>query len=471
MLFAKRTVARFRLKEDSQNGSPYALETMFLWISVSFGLAYLLITPPFQGADESRHYARAYQLAEVALSTLGLTDALSLSPKSLVQAIDQTTHLRAKSARSSFVEIWSLMQVDLRPSERAFFPETANYLFVSYIPQILLIAPLRLAQVNAVITLYMARLASLFFWVWVTYWALRLLPIGRPMFFFIALLPMTVFQAGSVSADGMTFALSFLLTSFCLRLIHAPVRLTHLLLLAGLSVTLTAAKVIYLPMIGLFFLLPRRAFRSPLLYWGSFVAMGVVCLAILLYWTAPVAVTVTSSAPSVAAGVGLTPYPQLNFLLENPLNIPRMLVATGARFGRSYLNGFVGLLGWYGAGLPSYLYIVAFILLWLTALTSRDRFILSLPQKGLLAGIVVLVTALICAGISTDGRENPIPTFEMRGIQGRYFTPVALLISLLAANRLPFFARYRELVNQILTPFVLFLHLNACYFLLERYYL
>lgn len=462
------------LTQSKHNYRHLKNETLFVPISLLFGIVFLIITSPFQVADESRHFARAYQLAERGLAALSLIPTQERLPASLVSAIKQTDYLHSQSGPKATVnQLIALTQSDLQPTKRAGFNEFASYSFVSYLPQILVIAPLRLAEVNAVITLYVARLIALLFWVAMTYWAIRIVPIARQLFFFIVLLPMTVFQAGSTSADSVTFALSFLLTAIYLRLAYKSVRVTpnDLLITAVLGTALTAAKLVYAPLIGLHFLISGSKFRSSAWYIGSFVLISCACFLVL---ASPLnslfaQVTAPELAPTKALD-GLTPYPQLNFLLSSPLNILQTAAATFLRFGRSYMNGFVGILGWYGASLPSYLEVVAVIMLWLTTLTTITESTVSLKQRIILALIVLTITAAICVGISTDGRENPVPTFQMRGIQGRYFTPFALLIGLLAANKANFFLRYQRFVKPAVLPFVIFLLVNAVFSLLERYY-
>ncbi len=459
-----------------QKRARFRPELPFLTISLVFGSLFLLTTPPFQVADESRHFARAYQLSEQGLHAVGFIPVPIALPRSVVRAIEQTAYLRNETGPTFTVDqLTTLIGNPLRPEQRTKFDERASYSFVAYLPQILVIMPLRLANVNAVLTLYVARLAALLFWVLLTYWAIRLTPIAKRLLFFIALLPMTLFQAASLSADSVTFALSFLLTALYLRLAYGspPVSTRQLLMVAGLGTALTAAKFVYAPLIGLHFLIPRARFRSPAVYGVSFLLTACLCLLVVAAPFNSLFTFVTTpftQGESTAVSGGLTPYPQLNFLLADPLNILRTVTATVGRFGRSYLDGFVGNLGWYGASLPSYLYIVTAILLWLTALTTRHKFRVSWGQKIVMLVTVLVMTALICAGICTDLRENPLPTLQMRGIQGRYFTPFALLIGLLAANQLTILLRYQRFVQWITVPFLLFLLTNAFWCLLIRYY-
>jgi uncharacterized membrane protein len=329
----------------------------------------------------------------------------------------------------------------------------------------------RLLHVNAVGTLYMARFCALLFWLVITYLALKQLPVARHLLCFIALLPMTLFQAASLSADCMTLALSFMLVACYLRLAYRATTVSwrSVLLVSGLGAMLTAAKLVYLPLIGLHFLIRPAKFRSWSTYLLSFGFTALVCVGTLVL-TYHRVLTPLFSPEQGAAGVATTPYPQINFLLQDPLNGLRMIAASGSRYGRAYMDGFVGILGWSSASLPSYLYVLTAIMIWLTAFTTDSRWLVRTPHKLLFLGISGLITGIIFVALSTDTLHNSQPTLLLSGVQGRYFTPFALLVGLVAVNQSWLATRYRQYVQTAMMPFVVFLLGNALYVLIDHYY-
>lgn len=456
--------------------SRWAPETSFLWIGFFAGLLFLLVTPPFQVADESRHFVRAYTISEEILGKLGWIPSHERLPASAVAAIEAMDYMRFDpTAKTTPGHTLALMAHQLEPDKRASYGETTAYSPASYLPQLAPMLLCRLLGLNAVITLYAARFCALLFWLAVTYWAIRKLPVAKHLLFFIALLPMTIFQAGSLSADCAALSLSFLLVAYYLHVAHraTPVDRRTMLLLSGLGALLTAAKLVYAPLIGLHFLIPPSRFRSRRAYLLSFALTALLCVVtvVLLYGNfltpfftpSPTAV----SSPDVASP---TPYPQLNFLLAEPLNAPRVAVATAVKFGRMYMDGFVGLLGWSCASLPSYLYVVTIIMLLLTALTTDSRWLIRPWHKLLFVGISLLITASIGLALTTDTGLNNKPTLLLLGIQGRYFTPFAPLLGLLAVNRSRLMNRYGRYVRAAVRPFIVFLLLNALYCLIHHYY-
>jgi uncharacterized membrane protein len=454
----------------------WPLEQVFLGVGFFFGVLFLLTTPPFQVADESRHFVRAYTYAEAILHRLGWIAPAEALPESVVRAIEQTEYLRFDPMSKTTVgHTLSLLAPQLQPHERATYGETAPYALISYLPQVVPLMVCRLRHINAVATLYIARLCALLFWLGITYVAIRKLPVAKHLLFFIALLPMTLFQAASLSADCMTLAVSFLLIACYLQLAHraGPVDGRSMLLISGLGALLTATKLVYLPLIGLHFLIRPARFGSRRTYLMSFALTAVACLGSLVLLYSPVLAPLLGFAPPLPETTGsatTTPYPQVNFLLADPFNGLRMMGATFSRFGRAYLNGFVGILGWSSASLPSYLYILTAVMIGLVASTTDSLWLIRTQHKLLFAGIILLITTIIFVAISTDTLHNGQPTLLLSGVQGRYFTPFAPLVGLLAVNRSWLAVRYRQYVQTATLPFVVFLLLNAVYVLLNHYY-
>lgn len=459
-------------------GRTWRLETIFLLIGLVYGLLFITITPPFQVADESRHFARAYQLAERTLSALTLIPTRDSLPASLVRSIRQTNYLHGKSsAKIDFDQIKALIQLPLLPNQRANYVEIPAYTVVSYLPQLIVIIPLRLAEVNAVITLYWARLAALLSWLVLTYWALRLLPVGRNLLFLIALLPMTLFQAGSLSADSVTISLSFLLTAVYFRLACQSRAVTtgHFILTGLLVMALTAAKLVYAPLLGLHLLIPIRRAGSKFQYVAAFSITGLLCAGVA-YWSIFSETGVAITAPVVQSGIGPTRFPQLNFMMASPLNLIQVLFTTFRHQLVGNLFEMVGMLGWLDTSLGKSWYIIALLSLLLTALLSTDSqpvYSLNWRQKLLLLFVSGSIVLLVVIGISLDLRENPVSSLIVRGIQGRYFIPFAFLVGMLLHNYAPALravSRYGNLIGRmgILTAIV---GLSVAYIcLVRRYY-
>ena len=167
----------------------------------------------------------------------------------------------------SFSVLHTAIQIPLKPLDTAFvrLTNSAHYNPVPYLPQVFAITIPRLFQVRPMFLLYAGRLGNLFIWILFIYLAIGFTPVAKWLFTMIALLPMSVFQASSLSPDAMTTSLAFLLITSIFRLAFddsRKIKSFDLLLIALISVLLALSKNVYFFLTLLVFLIPPRKFSS-----------------------------------------------------------------------------------------------------------------------------------------------------------------------------------------------------------------
>src|SRR4051794_7427052 len=130
-----------------------------------FGATFAIVTPPFQVADESGHFYRAYRVSEGRLDLLqtpGRKEApLPVNVRGTVKLFgDLAFHAERRTSARAILEAF---RIPLAPERRepVSFPSTLQYTFVPYLPQALGIAAGRLFGAPALALLYLARLANL----------------------------------------------------------------------------------------------------------------------------------------------------------------------------------------------------------------------------------------------------------------------------------------------------------------------
>ncbi|RIV22286.1 DUF2142 domain-containing protein [Fibrisoma montanum] len=440
-----------------------------------FGLMFIYFTPPFQVADEPRHFARAYQLAERGLSACRLIPARDSLPLSFVQVDKQVSYLIGKEeTKISRTRINQLMEIPLRPEQRAFYANVPNYSPVAYLPQIIIIAILRVSESSIVTMMYWARLMGLLAWLSISFIALRWLPGAKLIFFVIALLPMTLAQASSTSADGMTIALAFLTTAYYFRLAYSKqqVTITQILLGVVLIVALTATKFVYGTLLLLHLLIPKSKFGSPTLFWASFVSTGTIAvISLILLFVSLYSNTPANSMSSSVAG-GPVRFPQVDFLLANPLSYPKILIATVSKHALLYGLSFVGVFGWLDTVMPLYTYVIAYVMLLAVIVCNGDgQLPINWKHKILFLFVFFLTLTGLLFAVSSDLRENPKASFVINGIQGRYFLPVAMLLALVLYNHHSAFKRFRPAVFVIALLTIVYMLSVANYTIFMRYFI
>jgi uncharacterized membrane protein len=197
----------------------------FIIAAVLFGLVFTFITPPFEAPDEPVHFFRSYQVSTLNLSVdkVGSTYG-GIMPASLQDTVSETWD---KSALAFHPNVkyhlgYTKEALLIKTTNRQHvydFSTTAYYSPISYIPQALGVGIARAMNLPPIIMMYFGRVFNLAAWVLLFSLAIKFLPRRKWALVFLALIPMALFQAASLSADVMATGLAALLLSMVLRFI------------------------------------------------------------------------------------------------------------------------------------------------------------------------------------------------------------------------------------------------------------
>jgi uncharacterized membrane protein len=449
---------------------------IFLVLASCFGLLLVFATPPFQVADEPNHFYRAYLLSEMKfLSEIADGSPGGMLPVSLVRTVEQVTddvrfHPKHKvdpqKIRSSF-------DIPLMRKSRSFvrFPNTAMYPPTVYAPQALGIMTGRMLNPAPVTLLYLGRIFNLIFWIICIWGTLKITPAGRHLFFLIALMPMTIFQAASLSADTPTTALAFLLIAFFLRSSlreFTPGRV-WILCLYGLSFLVLMSKQVYFPIVLLYLIIPRRAFRSSKAYYLNTVVYFSVCFLIVALWSV---VLQTLYFPYLSTSPGI----RISELVPHIPELITVLTSTiGAEMVR-YIKTYVGVLGWLDTGFPilfTWYYGAAILGASLFRYKNESRFTPS--HRFVMIGIVcinflLIILTILILHIQYEKRA-PDSLHVLEGVQGRYFIPFSPLLFLSLSMIEVKSAVSQRVARLVLTGITLFSLVLTLYIVIGRYYI
>ena len=90
------------------------------------------------------------------------------------------------------------------------FSAIITYSPISYLASAFAITIGKILNFSPIILMYIGRLANLLVWLLFIYLAIRITPVHKWVLLILSLMPMTIFQGASLSADSFTMALSFL---------------------------------------------------------------------------------------------------------------------------------------------------------------------------------------------------------------------------------------------------------------------
>ncbi len=443
-------------------------ERVLVVCGLIFGLAFIVITPPFEVNDELGHLYRAYQVSEGHItgerSQEDVTKIGGYLPEGLVKVKldyvyrDFPLNPLRKFTWNRIKELWS---IKLQPETRRFvnypgFPQV-RYSFLTYLPQALGVVLTRPFDMPVLGVMYAARLGNLLAWIPLMALVLRILPCSKWLFLLLALTPMSLRQAASVSGDAMTNAFSFLLIATALRLAFGSenISMRGFAGLCAVMVLQTLCKPAYFVLPLLFFLIAPQKFGA----WKRYLICGAVYGVLFLAAFAAVSAMISTGYQDT------TPYSvhdQLHFILHHPLRYAYILAFSMIQ--RFILfpvmtENFIGFQSWRDLTiyLPGWLILTYWAALFGCSLAEPaekvrffwwHRAVLSVVG---LAGIAVVFTMVYL-------HYNPVGAATINTVWGRMVIPVMPPLFLALSNGLLPAKSQRRLVvygAALLPPFTL----------------
>ncbi len=452
---------------------------VFLTIGSIFGLIMLIITPPFQVPDEPVHYFRTWQVAEG--NFLKTTDNV---PRSLVTFADSCKRMKFSThEKTSVPEILSFASIPLNPADRI-YQEAPNYI-IPYLPQAIGMIFGKLFGANLLYLLYLGRLFNLMAALLLVFLAIRFAPAFQWIFAAVGMLPMTLYQFGSLSYDAATIGLSFLLISLILKVTFGTddaTRKKELIWLIVTALLLATSKPPYFLIALSFLIIPVVKFgtirRFTIIFAGIIAGTLLISqaweysrkvalklavettvenepmalffpvepsperltgfsnpLALALPMLPHSAQETTENQPSpppevIQQAPVIDPGMQISFILKNPVEYAGILLNTLKTSGNLYIVSVVGLFGWIDTQVPDWLaYFYLLFLLLIAVSSAGPGYSLSVFQKLLLAGVFLVLFVLVETALYLYC--NPIGSQAIIAVQGRYFIaflPLILLI-------------------------------------------
>lgn len=424
---------------------PYRLERIFLLVAAIFGVTFTLAFPPFQAPDESSHMVRAYQISEFKILTPKNEAGIlgDYIPESLIKTMGESMQDVAhnKEKKVDLGRITKLFDQRLEPDKRVFFPVAmALYSPVPYLPQTAAMLIGRMMDFPPLVIMYLGRFLNLAAWILLVYTAIRVLPFFKYTFLLLAMLPVSIHIAASLSADAVTNGIAFLFIASVLRIAYGEGRTVgrnDIIILFVLAGALSLCKQVYVLLVFLFLLIPAEKFGSQ--------KPRAIILALLLLWCELLnggwflaARGMMEASPFIDTKEIISPQRQAALIISQPLSYIKVIINTliSKQF---YHVSFIGKLGWSDLTIPYtliYMMIAALILFGLV--DSRQDVSIRTAQKLLLGAVfaaifLMIITILYCAW-------TPVGAPDIRGVQGRYFLPIGPLLMLLLYNH--FFNRH-----------------------------
>lgn len=463
-------------------------EFFFATTALVFGLAFILLIPPFQTPDENVHIYRAYELSELKLPSEtsgekhgsylpaaireteivvhGNLDVLGVSKGQLQFNYNEKYRLGYTKG--------ALFDIKIDDNNRIFYNTAGNPVYnpISYVPQALATAFLRLCGAPFIVIVYAIRFLNLLIWIIITYFAIKIIPCRKWTIAGISLLPVVLSQAISPGLDPVINACTAMIIALSVRTLHDETfKLSvwgRLALLVGTTlITLGKPPMILLIITALFI---TRGFQEkntkiklkPQLSYE--LLLIVVPLVIVAIWGI------------LSKGMGDTTNSAIAerfmSIFTNPLLFPSFLFQSLFLYtpgGLMVIQSLVGSFGWldapvsplimaFGLAYISLILVLRYEPLTLKAVNDRARSFINFMV--LIYSVVIFLAMYLFFTTSSD--------HQIRGVQGRYFIPV-LLFGTVSWQTINFVCREKSYAKLIVYGSMVMLMISAIT-IFARYY-
>lgn len=409
-----------------KNGKHYNIQMIFLIIGVTGGIAMAVMNPPGQECDGWDHFIRAMDVSYGNVlrpfADIAHEDGVVRVPENISEF-----NFELVQPNSSYGTIYvkNLLERDFS-GQSMLMSYSGGVTSVSYWPQAIGIWIGRMLGLSMYSVVLLARLCNLAVYVAIVYFAVKIIPVYKNLMAVIAVMPMMLYQAGSCSPDALLNALCFLFTALCIRYALDEEQKLSWKNAVGLSVILLiifVIKYVYVCIGLLVFLIPMKRFGGKKAYWKAF---GTAMIPFVIIGGYLLVHMFDSVSTLQAASDGIT---QTQYLRENPLMLPKVIVSTIVQQFEYYMEN-LNTLGWLKYPLGALLYIVPCFVAGVACVDTNELSKkLTRVQKILCvsAGILCILGVFVGLYIG-DGINNAVGTAMVHGFQGRYILPVLLLL-------------------------------------------
>lgn len=436
-----------------KRGSHLRIETGFLIVAVSAGIAFIVAVPASNlfSWDDEVHYGNALRLSyisdpEFTSSDLMMTQLFSVEGGHSVDASMGRWPL-------NFDLTWSEDQIDhLNGELDAGFERgpvqvgegvdlsVLNYTMIGYIPSAIGLWLGRLLGLPFHMIFALGRIANLLSYCLVCYAAIRIIPCKKTLLCALALIPTSLFMASNYAYDPWLISFGFLSIALLVRELASPALLSARSAFPIFLVFLLALgpKAVYFPFIGLMFLMPRKkiAPEKRRVYYFAVVALGII---VVLTFLAPLIATNGGGSGDPRGGSDVNSSLQLKHVLADPAGYLLLVIRflfLGYLVPANVATAMVNL-AYLGDLSISCLPFALGILVYLAGLMLVDtndvsRALASVGSKVWTLFLFAVALFGICTALYLS--FTPVGADGIAGVQSRYLLPFLLPLGLFVLN-------------------------------------
>lgn len=415
-----------------KNAQVSKMELTLLLTLLIFGLAMIVLIPPGAGYDEEDHLVRVWELSAASFLP-GQLPPQAMKYPTLFRDLAYRQQANSGIIDSDFWRRYARTPLYENGFVRRELKTKSVYSPALLLPQAIVMRLGRSANLPALPILYACRLASLLSYLVLVWLALRWIPFGKWILVVLAVSPMALFQAATITPDAISNGLGFLFIAGCLKLARSKeigwrdygslVLLIFLLFLAKVNLT----ALVLLP----FLLIPLARFTQKRIYLLLLATTVFLFLIEVAGWNI-IATRHSNALLANNANAGA----QLRYILAHPFVFPTILLKDPFINGWAYLQGWINGYGYFYWTPPQI--VSVFFLLSLGAVLWIDSTREQLSRKDRVIFLLVFLAGYLATAVPLYLTFTTVGLNELLGVQGRYFIPLALLPVLVVGSILAF---------------------------------
>lgn len=399
------------------------IELFFLASVLIFGSLMVFLTPLGGGYDEDQHLIRAWQLSKFVF----IPREMKAKEAKYPELFFELSYRKQPLVESIGPDFWRENK-DKKLYDAGYYYRTITtrsvYSPPLLLPQAIVLRYLGIKYDLPMLTVYYAsRFAGLISYLILAWIALRIIPFHKWVFLVLAMSPMAIYQASTISADSISNGIGFLFIAGCLAIyerkeIGLRESLGLLLLLALLFFT----KINLVPLALLpFVIISPKKFKSKKIY------LFLIFSALFLFAVEVVGWSfLASSSIHVIAQDGISFSGQLKHVLSHPIGFIQTLGTDLKIYGYTYFRQWIGVYGYDYGSVPGATYFFFMLSLILTLLIPDREF----DRKVRIALIIFFFLLYIATAMIFYFTITAVGEKFVYGVQGRYFVPIVPLLFL-----------------------------------------
>lgn len=374
-------------------------------------VSYIMTCPLGMAPDEVNHYLRAYEVANVSFISHHIGEngvGGNYLPSNLLAYFEKGTVLDKENL-----------------SEYS-YGNTSLYSPISYLPLAIGIKVFGLFSNKVASIFWGGKCGNAFICYILCVLTIYLAPFGKRIFFLIMTFPLTLQEMISITPDGFTIVLCLFFIAYILSISYRTqkIKKIDMLILIIVGFLIALCKIVYVVLLLLLFMIPVERFSNRMNSYLFKIGLTGLALVLNLIWLK------ISTGFLIEFNVGVDSREQIKYILLNLNNYYVIVIRTITDLLLNWISTMIGsAMGALNIGITSITWFMAITLLLYetcscfendTKIHKWDCIILILT---FMSGVILILTSLYV-------QWTPLKSEVIKGIQGRYFTPIIICLLL-----------------------------------------